>query len=208
MNRDRDDPLRYEREKERKRVNNFGPHWRARIYDAANTLYTLFCLHAKYRLTVTLSNEIKGGHPSLSLSLPLSLFFFFFLSSVRKRGATHRGTSTWPTTPLHSLTRHGRATGAFLFTRATSCSNFVFLSCPSPPSASFFLSCFLSFFLSFPFLLLLDQTPTTGIMQRITEKSKQANDHEIHVYHPPARYARDSLFLLFLSSFFFPFSLR
>ena len=124
-----------EREREQEEENEqLGPYRRAHIYDAANTLYTLFCLHAKYRLTVTLSNEIKGGHPSL----------FLF---VRKRGATHRGTSTWPTTPLHSLTRHGRATGAFLFTRATSCSNFVFLSCPSPPSASFFLSSFLSSFL-------------------------------------------------------------
>ena len=135
----RDDLQLRDREREREREQEeeneqLGPYRRAHIYDAANTLYTLFCLHAKYRLTVTLSNEIKGGHPSL----------FLF---VRKRGATHRGTSTWPTTPLHSLTRHGRATGAFLFTRATSCSNFVFLSCPSPPSASFFLSSFLSSFL-------------------------------------------------------------
>lgn len=36
------------------------------IYDAPNTLYTLFCPDAKYRLTVTPSNEIKGGHPSLT----------------------------------------------------------------------------------------------------------------------------------------------
>lgn len=67
---------------------------------------------------------------------------------------------------------------------------------PRPPRSSF-LPFFLPFF---SFLVVARPDPDHGIMQRITEKSKQANDHEIHAYHPLAPYIRHSLFFVTLTS--------
>lgn len=144
------------------------------------TLYTLFCPPTRNtRLTVTPSNEIKRNPPSLSpsllssLSLPLSVVSVPLVSvaAVRARGS-EEVPATWPTTPLRSLRSdrplrsRGRATGAFLFTRATSCSPcelcFSFLSrAPSlarprrvsRPRSSRFFRTFLPLF--FPLFLLL-----------------------------------------------------
>lgn len=165
--------------------------------------FILYFASAKYRLTVTPSNEIKDTSlpPSLP-SLPLSLSF------SRSRGRESRvrlqGSSchlAYYSTPLSSLA--DELPGAFLFTRATSCSPrtlFFFLVPPSPsvhgplpppPAPSWF---FRSFFLSFPlFLLLHPGTRSRGIMQHITEKSKQARRNSPGSDCPDSRVAPLSL---------------
>jgi len=135
--------------------------------------FILYFASAKYRLTVTPSNEIKDtSFPSPFPSLPLS--FSFSWSRGRESRARLRGSSchlAYYSTPLSSLV--DELPGLFFFLLSA---NFVFLSCPSLALRSRSLSRFFrSVFLSFPlFLLLYLGTQSRGIMQHITEKSKQA----------------------------------
>lgn len=93
-------------------------------------------------------------------------------------------------TPLAA--RHGRATGGFSFYASHFLLELCFSFLSLAPDGWFFLSSFLSFF---PFLVVAarpgPRCPPRGIMQRITEKSKQANDHQKStqalLLTPPAR---------------------
>lgn len=129
--------------------------------------FILYFASAKYRLTVTPSNEIKDtSFPSPFPSLPLS--YSFSWSRGRESRARLRGSSchlAYYSTPLSSLA--DELPGAFLFTRATSCSPrtlFFFLVPPSlppvhgPPRGS--SVALLSFFS--PFLVASPRDPVTG----------------------------------------------
>lgn len=128
--------------------------------------FILYFASAKYRLTVTPSNEIKDTSlpppfPSLSLSLSLSLGL---AEETRARGSGEVP-ATWPTTPLRSLRSRTSYRGfSFYASHFLLSANFVFLSCPS-------LALFVrapargssaSFFLSFPpFLVAPPRDPVT-----------------------------------------------
>lgn len=142
------------------------------------TLYTLFCLCEIPADSYSLERNKRYLLPS-SLTSPLLLSLFLFLSVARKRIARAASGKLLPLgLLLHSaLFARGRATGAFLFTRATSCSPrtlFFFLVSPSPCISPLALLPQLLSSFSPLFLLLYPGTRSRGIMQHITEKSKQA----------------------------------
>lgn len=149
--------------------------------------FILYFASAKYRLTVTPSNEIKDT--SLSL-LPFLRSLSRSLSLSRSRGRESRACgsgevpATWPTTPLRSLRSRTSYRGLFFLREPLPALRelcFSFSSLPRPPSTVLFLlpllprgSSAASFF-PFPFSCCsIPGTRSRGIMQHITEKSKQA----------------------------------
>lgn len=129
--------------------------------------FILYFASAKYRLTVTPSNEIKDtSFPPPFPSLPLSFSF----SWSRGRGIARAAPGKFLPLGLllHSaLFARGRATGGFSFyaSHFLLSANFVFLSCPSlappvhgPPRGS--SVALLSFFS--PFLVASPRDPVTG----------------------------------------------
>ena len=185
-----------EREKERERRSWFILAC-AYIRRSEHPLY--FILPPREIPADSYSLERNKRWPSFSRSLHLP-------PSVRKRGA--QLTEELPLGLLLHSTRllaTDELPGLFFLREPLPVRTLFFFLVPRPhPPRSSFLPFFLSF-LSFPFLVVARPDLDHGIMQRITEKSKQANDHEIHAYHPPARYTPNSFFFFFffLSSFFF-----
>lgn len=100
--------------------------------------FILYFASAKYRLTVTPSNEIKDtSFPPPFPSLPLSFSF----SWSRGRESRARGSgevpATWPTTPLRSLRSRTSYRGLFFLREPLPALRelcFSFLSLPRPPS--------------------------------------------------------------------------
>lgn len=96
--------------------------------------FILYFASAKYRLTVTPSNEIKDTSfpppfPS-SLSLPLSLSLG--LAEENRACGSGEVPATWPTTPLRSLRSRTSYRGfSFYASHFLLSANFVFLSCPA-----------------------------------------------------------------------------
>lgn len=141
-------------------------------------------------------NSSSPLSPSLSLSpfspcsAPPSLSLFLLISEESRARGCEEVPATWPTTPLRSSLRSlaDELPGLFFLREplpalslSFSFANFVFLSClflhlPRPPSRSLRSRFFpYPFFLSFsPFLVAPIPEPSHGIMQHITEKSKQA----------------------------------
>lgn len=148
----------------------------SRCTGARRTLYTLFCLREIPADSYSLERNKRYLFPS-SLFFSVSLSLSFGLAEENRPRGSGEVPATWPTTPLRSLRSRTSYQGfSFYASHFLLSANFVFLSCPSltlhPRSPSRF---FRSFFLSFPlFLLLHPGTRSRGIMQHITEKSKQA----------------------------------
>lgn len=151
----------------------------------ARTLYTLFCLREIPADSYSLERNKRYLSPSFlpflrSLSRSLSLG----LAEESRACGSGEVPATWPTTPLRSLRSRTSYRGLFFLREPLPALRelcFSFSSLPRPPSAVLFLlppapsRFFRSFFLSFPlFLLLHPGTRSRGIMQHITEKSKQA----------------------------------
>lgn len=149
--------------------------------------FILYFAFAKYRLTVTPSNEIKDT------SLPLS--FSFSWPRGRDSRAWLRGSSchlAYYSTPLSSLA--DELPGLFFLREPLPALRelcFSFLSLPRPLRPRSRSRFFRSFFLSFPlFLLLHPETRSRRIMQHITEKSKQARRNSPGSDCPDLRVAR------------------